>query len=134
MQIYQMSEHEKYTPENTDYGTKHDGELIFPDYIEETLRKHIHARLNELYRAKVAEQKIILPLSTEIRKEENHWYEQAKLIYTDLLKQHSASFSSEIYPIGEDVNLRETFNQLDALISKNQGQEPQVMPKKQTGN
>jgi hypothetical protein len=129
-----MSEFEKYTPENTDYGTKHDGELVFPDYIEETLRQYIHRHLEEYYNRNVAEHKIILPLSSDVIKEEDHWYKQAKLIYTDLLKQYSASFSSQITPIGEDMNLKETFNQLDKLMSKVQGPQSPILPKKEVGN
>jgi hypothetical protein len=129
-----MNEREKYTPENRDYGTKHDGELIFPDYIEETLRQYIHRRLEEFYSRKVAEQKIILPLSSEIRNEEDHWYEQARLIYTELLKQHSSSFSSGITSTGEDLNLKQTFNQLDSRMPKIQGPQTETPPKKQVGN
>jgi hypothetical protein len=129
-----MSEFNKYTPENTDYGTKHDGELVFPDYIEETLRQYIHRHLEEYYNRNVAEHKIILPLSSDVIKEEDHWYEQAKLIYTDLLKQHSSSFSSDVTPIGEDMNLKALFNQLDSRMPKIQGPKPETPPKKQVGN
>jgi hypothetical protein len=129
-----MSEHEKYTPENTEYCTKHDGELVFPDYIEETLRQFIHKRLEEYIAKGITERKIVLPLPSETKSVEDFWFAKAKEIYKDLLLKHSSSFSSEIFEVGEDMNLKETFNILDSRMPDEIGRQSDFPKKKQPGN
>jgi hypothetical protein len=125
-----MSEINKYTPENTEYGTKHDGELVFPEHIEFALRKQIRETLEQMINRGVQEHKFAPPMASEMAELEKFWFERAGKIYTRLLTIQHGAFSMRLPKKSEQLFLDKMFEflkeematkkllQLDPPISK----------------
>lgn len=97
-----MDKLSNYNPENTEFGTKHDGELILPNDIIFEINTIIQEHIKLIEKINFRNKGV--PLNNfQIEDITNHWMKKAKQVYTELIA--ISDDNSEDYEVNKEIML-----------------------------